>query len=464
MDDLNSFTDLHHSTQDYELFPDSDAFADPVLCQRTAEIQRQISNVDHTMKTSWLASPMPFSTPNVHLNQACSPYTIEARAYPVVSDISSPFGGDYSSSGAESPPRNNWGNMGCYMSPPSSCADTMLPPLDHWGSCSPGPSANVKPSVAPSEIVQNYPMPIPIAELELEPQLDPELDSQLDVEPISANAPTPMHSSHSMYQQSQLNHGNDTLSYLGAGQAPDQDSFALPSSPRLPAKKHTGLKVATRYNNSSRKASWKKEPLTANTLRVCRKLSKSKTKKDTRPRRTFVCTFSRYGCTSSFASKNEWKRHVTSQHVQLGFYRCDVGQCNVNNLSNARPMSCTNDFNRKDLFTQHQRRMHAPWAKSNEATEEEKQQFDADLEAVRTRCWHEQRRPPLRSACGFCGEEFAGLQSWNQRMEHVGRHYEKGDVAMESEKEDIALRDWAIQEGILSWGGDRWKLISRRQK
>ena len=190
-------------------------------------------------------------------------------------------------------------------------------------------------------------------------------------------------------------------------------------------------------------------------IHIRRKLPKSIA---TRPRRSFVCTFSRYGCTSSFASKNEWKRHVASQHLQLGFYRCDVGQCN-NSLGNTRPMSCTNDFERKDLFTQHQRRMHAPWAKYHAATEEEKQQYETDLEAVRIRCWHEQRQPPWRSICGFCGEEFVGFQSWNLRMEHIGRHYEKGEVTIESEeKEDIALRDWAIHEGILSWDGGRWKL------
>ncbi|KAB8265417.1 hypothetical protein BDV32DRAFT_51824 [Aspergillus pseudonomiae] len=462
MDDPNSFTDPQHSTtQDYELFPDPDSFADPVFCQRTAEIERQISHVDLTMKNSWLPSSMPLSTPGVHLNPTSSPYSMEARAYPMVSDVSPSFGSGYSSTEAETPPTNNWGNMGCYMSPPASCADSVLPPLDHWGSCSPGPSVNVEPSVAPSQIVQNYPMPIPIAELELEPQLDPELDAQLDAKRIPGNESIPMHS-HDMHQHSQLDRASDTLSYLGAGQAPGQDSFVSPSPPCVPANQHAGQREATRYNNRSQKGSRKREPVTSNSARVCRTSAKAKTKKGTRPRRTFICTFSRYGCTSSFASKNEWKRHVTSQHVQLGFYRCDVGQCNINNASRARPMSCTNDFNRKDLFTQHHRRMHAPWAKSNQATEEEKQQFDADLEAVRIRCWHEQRRAPPRSACGFCGEEFAGFQSWNLRMEHVGRHYEQGDVALDSEKEDIALRDWAIQEGILSWGGGRWKLASRR--
>ena len=49
--------------------------------------------------------------------------------------------------------------------------------------------------------------------------------------------------------------------------------------------------------------------------------------------RIFTCSFAPYGCQSTFVSKNEWKRHVTSQHLQLGFYRCDVGKCSINSQS-----------------------------------------------------------------------------------------------------------------------------------
>ena len=65
--------------------------------------------------------------------------------------------------------------------------------------------------------------------------------------------------------------------------------------------------------------------------------------------RAFPCTFATYGCPSTFTSKNEWKRHVQTQHMRLGFWRCD--QC--------PDVHCKpNDFNRKDLFIQHVRRMH----------------------------------------------------------------------------------------------------------
>lgn len=185
------------------------------------------------------------------------------------------------------------------------------------------------------------------------------------------------------------------------------------------------------------------------------------------PTRVFTCSFSHYGCPSVFVSKNEWKRHVTSQHLQLGFYRCDVGACNVRNQRPPSPTSTTsnkgspearrtNDFNRKDLFTQHQRRMHAPWLGSSTrqpASQKERNGFERSLEQVRRRCWHEQRRPPAQSQCGFCGMFFSGPRSWDERMEHVGRHFER-DEAGAVEKEDVLLREWAIHEGVISLGED----------
>jgi len=71
--------------------------------------------------------------------------------------------------------------------------------------------------------------------------------------------------------------------------------------------------------------------------------------------RPFPCAFSFAGCTSTFGSKNEWKRHIASQHLCLTFYRCS--SCPQSTVEGKG-----NEFNRKDLFTQHLRRMHAPFA------------------------------------------------------------------------------------------------------
>ncbi|KAK2748769.1 hypothetical protein FQN57_000350 [Myotisia sp. PD_48] len=205
--------------------------------------------------------------------------------------------------------------------------------------------------------------------------------------------------------------------------------------------------------------------------------------------RIFPCAFSNYGCTSAFASKNEWKRHVASQHLQIGFYRCDVGHCNISKRPITTPSSSScacsastssptsspppssssptpimrapNDFNRKDLFTQHLRRMHAPWLTSpaaHEPTKEERELFDKQLEDVRKRCWLRQRHPPQHSQCPYCELEFSGSHCWEDRMEHVGKHCETVD---EEKREDLALREWASKESIIQpYGNGKWILTS----
>lgn len=45
-------------------------------------------------------------------------------------------------------------------------------------------------------------------------------------------------------------------------------------------------------------------------------------------------------------------------------------------------------------------------------------------------------------------------------MEHVGKHFEKGDRQI---REDVELREWAIKEGVIrAVGKDRWLLSTLR--
>ena len=208
--------------------------------------------------------------------------------------------------------------------------------------------------------------------------------------------------------------------------------------------------------------------------------------------RPFTCTFARYGCPSTFGSKNEWKRHVTSQHLRPGIWRCDVGDCipktspSSTRRSHGRKSSYPkeeleggwNEFNRKDLFTQHVRRMHGP---SQTAPKAEKETFEAGLEATRRRCWVPLHSAPPKSVCGFCvrsqqrcedaspltqlnGEKedkklvvFEGQSGWEERMEHVGRHLEK--LSMEEEEEDVELREWMMQEKLLFTEGNLLRVV-----
>lgn len=112
-------------------------------------------------------------------------------------------------------------------------------------------------------------------------------------------------------------------------------------------------------------------------------------KKHTRP---YACAFHFAGCQSTFATKNEWKPHVSSQHLLLNYWLCQEDECaKLGNVTIPRgadpkwkgPTKMTTGsktsassspsatppeknipngaiFNRKDLYTRHMRRMHMP--------------------------------------------------------------------------------------------------------
>ncbi|KAL8760531.1 MAG: hypothetical protein Q9184_003295 [Pyrenodesmia sp. 2 TL-2023] len=207
--------------------------------------------------------------------------------------------------------------------------------------------------------------------------------------------------------------------------------------------------------------------------------------------RPFTCSFRRYGCLSRFGSKNEWKRHVSSQHLRPGIYRCDIGACVPRPAPSHFPSSSSqtpsqpqpqpplsaeyspNDFNRKDLFTQHLRRMHGPGPSASRAA---KDAYDATLEDIRRRCWNPLRDTPPKSICPYCAPHparpggapppssaekkpkpvvFEGKGSWDERMEHVGKHLEK-EGELGAEVEDVELREWMRREGLIAEERGGW--------
>ncbi|EXJ56756.1 hypothetical protein A1O7_07100 [Cladophialophora yegresii CBS 114405] len=185
------------------------------------------------------------------------------------------------------------------------------------------------------------------------------------------------------------------------------------------------------------------------------------TKKTDSDSKSFPCAFHHFGCCATFANKNEWKRHVSSQHLQLGYYRCDMDAC-------ADHQKGFNDFNRKDLFTQHCRRMHAPWSGirrgEDGVSKREKDSFERQLDIIRARCWVDRRKAPHKTKCGFCGQQFVdgkGSKGWDERMEHVGRHFERDGAKSEDEAMDDGLKQWAVNEGLVFEGkkkGEFWLL------
>ncbi|GAB7348010.1 hypothetical protein MBLNU459_g5504t2 [Dothideomycetes sp. NU459] len=193
---------------------------------------------------------------------------------------------------------------------------------------------------------------------------------------------------------------------------------------------------------------------------------------------TFLCPLARYGCPSSFISKNEWKRHINTQHLRLEAWQCD--QC-------PQRKNRQNNFNRKDLFIQHLRRMHYPdpearkpeaahnkvkpggdagddrtrSAKSSKADE-----ADPALAAAERRCHQHLGAPPAQSACLFCSTEFAGTGSWEERIEHVAKHMEqdkkdgKPVPQPATWNSDRALEDWLVAKGVITQAKRGWKIAA----
>ncbi|KAK4634278.1 hypothetical protein CLAFUW4_01016 [Fulvia fulva] len=177
--------------------------------------------------------------------------------------------------------------------------------------------------------------------------------------------------------------------------------------------------------------------------------------------RAFPCPLAVYGCPSTFGSKNEWKRHFSTQHMRLGFWRCD--QCGSADTDRKQ-----NDFNRKDLFIQHVRRMHAAetsrastgrrsLARSSKGNEE-----DQVMAEIAKSCYQPLRSSPEHSGCLFCEQEFHGQGTWNDRMEHVGRHMDSEKKSNSSPTDpgdwriDAMVQQWMTKVGIISSRGTQW--------
>ncbi|KAI6782681.1 uncharacterized protein J7T54_000824 [Emericellopsis cladophorae] len=158
----------------------------------------------------------------------------------------------------------------------------------------------------------------------------------------------------------------------------------------------------------------------------------------------------REGDESTFGSKNEWKRHITSQHLCLQYYRCSA-------CPNSSVEGKGSEFNRKDLFTQHLRRMHAPFqVKRPPSKVDNKIEIDWEVRVkqMQESCLVQRRHPPQKGACPKlgCSNMFEGHTAWDEWTEHVGRHMEKGEAG--GIGVDQNLIDWALQEKIIASKGE----------
>ena len=113
---------------------------------------------------------------------------------------------------------------------------------------------------------------------------------------------------------------------------------------------------------------------------------------------------------------------------------------------------------------QHVRRMHAAehegstkdWGKMGK---KEKERFEGWMELVRERCWRVRRAPPTWCVCGVCEKRFEDEEeegrgrAWEERMEHVARHFEREGKMAKDEKVDEGLREWALEHGVITESG-----------
>ncbi|XXH03549.1 hypothetical protein Hte_009954 [Hypoxylon texense] len=193
-------------------------------------------------------------------------------------------------------------------------------------------------------------------------------------------------------------------------------------------------------------------------------------KQHTRP---FICVFGFAGCTSTFASKNEWKRHCSSQHLVLNYWVCQQDPCCKASSKSGPPIrnrsksSCPQNtwvptlprgtiFNRKDLYTQHLRRMHIPatfkkQVKQRKPTPEwETRERAHQDKAKRTRC---ELPTYMKCPARDCTARFEGPNAWDDRMEHVAKHLEKAVSGAEPPIEfggenDGTLIEWATRTDV----------------
>ncbi|KAH9873898.1 hypothetical protein IAQ61_004525 [Plenodomus lingam] len=251
----------------------------------------------------------------------------------------------------------------------------------------------------------------------------------------------------------------------------DYNPFNRSSKRKRSSASTRGLGRATRRRVHKRKDSFvssslhstKRNRQTSNAPR-----SSPKTINSIEERRHFPCPLAPYGCESEFASKNEWKRHVSTQHIKTAFWRCDI--CAPTSDPKDKDSLYHNDFNRMDLFRQHLRRMHARPKDKLARSHADYPVNEANLADHQTRCFSKLRKAPQRSSCIFCPKDFSGPNSWADRMDHVGSHLEKDRrvgmniLDISSWRKDPGLEQYLLDEGLIRSKGGEWSIGDGRPR
>ncbi|KAF7552621.1 hypothetical protein G7046_g7353 [Stylonectria norvegica] len=175
--------------------------------------------------------------------------------------------------------------------------------------------------------------------------------------------------------------------------------------------------------------------------------------------RQFICIFHFAGCEDTFAAKNEWKRHVMSQHIAHYYWLCkhdECGRTSQNGTQRSRTPTHGRPFRRKDLFSQHARRMHAsPTTRRTGKSRSAAAEWEAQLKSMQDNAHRQRCELPTYMRCPAqdCAADFHGETAWDERMEHVARHLEGATEGNEPKVQfggpnDDTLTEWAAHESV----------------
>jgi hypothetical protein len=84
---------------------------------------------------------------------------------------------------------------------------------------------------------------------------------------------------------------------------------------------------------------------------------------------------------------------------------------------------------------------------------------EQELAKIATRCFRQIRSPPEETGCLFCEAEFNGDGTWDERLEHIGKHMESSKKGNQKAaeprtwKKDARLEEWLAHERIIVEGG-----------
>jgi hypothetical protein len=101
--------------------------------------------------------------------------------------------------------------------------------------------------------------------------------------------------------------------------------------------------------------------------------------------------------------------------------------------------------------------MHSPFSVKRQ--QKKNPEWEDKVKELQNSCLKVRRTPPSKTKCPVrqCGQIFEGATSWDDRMEHVGRHLEKmttiGNGAASNEvieqESDEFMIEWALTERII---------------